>query len=357
LRLYEIYKTIFPNGEYYIGQHLLPDGRTEHSQYFGSGIRPKRYLKLHGKGNTIKQQLAILPTEKLANIAEILYISFYKSDLNCLNIAKGGAGASGFEIPQEQRDKFSIAHKGRKGYINIETGTAIYLKEGDTVPESFIRGSNNRGYLWANNGIKNIKVWNGILPENCKWGKLPWTNEQRQRVTGKKGKPQTSELKERHRQSTILLWGNPEFRKKVAEGMKKHPHGHLSVPIHNKGKAQYNNGIDQIYLRPGDPVPDGYSLGGLQRPNRHFNATDDFKKKVSLNNSRTVFYRVFNIETTEVHFIAGTPAIGKLLGITAGQAASVLCRGLTPKRGRLFDIFNKWEFHKITKEEYIQEVS
>jgi hypothetical protein len=351
LRIYEIYKTIFPNGKFYIGQHLLPKDHFVHSRYLGSGVWFKNCLKCYGKKGVKKIQLALVPSHELANLLEMLYIGFDKKHPDCLNIAKGGSGASGFELPPSQRSKLSKAHKGRRGFKNFLTGEVIYL-----FPDGFIPGSNNGNFRWANNGLKNIRVDNndGVLPGGFSWGRTSWTEEQRDKIkrslTGRKGTPRTLSSKEKSRQTAIAKWQNPEFREK----MKRHPHGPLTVPIHNKGKIQYNNGINQIYLMPGDSVPDGYSIGGLPRPNREFEVTAEFRNKVSLNNNRTVFYRVENTETNEIYFKAGTPAIGELLGITAGQAASVLCRGLNPKRGRLFNIFSSWEFFRITKEDYLQ---
>jgi hypothetical protein len=289
LRLYEIYRTTFPNGKFYTGQHLMPEGKTEHPYYLGSGIRFTRCLNKYGAIGVVKQQLAIVPTKRLADILEVIFIGFDKGYPNCLNITDGGEGSL--------------------------------------------------GCIWAHNGkTEMIIIDPQNLPKGFSLGRLPYTEKD----------------KLASKEKTTQLWQDPEFRKKTLEGMKKHPHGPLSVPIHNKGKTQYSNGIDQIYLQLGDSVPDGYTPGGLPRPDREFKVTEEFRNKVSLNNNRTVFYKIENAETNEIYFMAGTTAIGKFLGVSAGQVASVLCRGLCPKRGQLFNIFSEWKFDRISKEDYLQ---
>ena len=353
MRLFEIYKTLLPNGDFYIGQHYLKEGIYQNLKYFGSGIRIKRYIQLYGKEDIAKEQLAVVPNQKLANFTEKMFIEQYRNNPNCLNIAEGGAGISGFEISQEQRKKFSLAHKGRTGFIDPSTDVAIFVKKDEIPPEGFVKGTNRKGGRWANNGIKSTIVTNNALPIGFAWGRIKLTQEQRQKMIGRKRKPQTAEIKEKHRQASIKMWQNPEYRQRTIHSMKSTVHKPMAVPIHNKNKIQCNNGIQQIYVNANDTIPDGYVAGGLPRPNRNFNATDEFRRKVSLNNNKIVFYKFVSKDSNEIHYLAGTPAIGRFLGISAGEAASVLCRGLVPQRGKVFKAFSPWEYHRIAKEEYM----
>jgi hypothetical protein len=95
----EIYVITLPDGKFYIGQHKLPDGVTEDTEYLGSGRR----LPLEGR---VKYQLLRVP-KRWADLIEELLVTKYRQELKplCLNASIGqmrgliAAGAR-FNYPQ-----------------------------------------------------------------------------------------------------------------------------------------------------------------------------------------------------------------------------------------------------------------
>ena len=53
-----------------------------------------------------------------------------------------------------------------------------------------------------------------------------------------------------------LLWKNPEYKAKMS--------------LINKDKKCYNNGINNIYLKEGEPVPEGYQLGDIKKGKKNW---------------------------------------------------------------------------------------
>ena len=86
-----IYKTILPDGKFYIGQHKIISHNTLDPLYFGSGVIIKDYLKSKGKENLIREILDFGFSWEEMNFLEAKYIT--ESTLNdplCINLDKGG---------------------------------------------------------------------------------------------------------------------------------------------------------------------------------------------------------------------------------------------------------------------------
>jgi len=86
-----IYKTILPDGKFYIGQHKIISHNTLDPLYFGSGVIIKDYLKSKGKENLVREILDFGFSWKEMNLLEAKYIT--ESTLNdplCINLEKGG---------------------------------------------------------------------------------------------------------------------------------------------------------------------------------------------------------------------------------------------------------------------------
>lgn len=86
-----IYKTILPDGKFYIGQHKIISHNTLDPLYFGSGVIIKDYLKSKGKENLVREILDFGFSWKEMNLLEAKYIT--ESTLNdplCINLDKGG---------------------------------------------------------------------------------------------------------------------------------------------------------------------------------------------------------------------------------------------------------------------------
>lgn len=86
-----IYKTILPDGRFYIGQHKIISIKTLDPNYFGSGVIIKDYLKSKGKHGLIREILAFGYSYDEMNLLESQYIT-ETILLNpfCINLDKGG---------------------------------------------------------------------------------------------------------------------------------------------------------------------------------------------------------------------------------------------------------------------------
>lgn len=86
-----IYKTILPDGRFYIGQHKIINHNTLDPLYFGSGVIIKDYVKSKGKENLLREILDFGFSWEEMNLLEAKYIT--ENTLNdplCINLDKGG---------------------------------------------------------------------------------------------------------------------------------------------------------------------------------------------------------------------------------------------------------------------------
>lgn len=103
-----IYKTILPNGSYYIGQKR----KSEVSErYYGSGVKITNYIKKHGTSELRREILGWAKTNEELNQLEEESLRDVWQLPECLNLIPGGM-QPGF--PEEVRKKISEANKGRK---------------------------------------------------------------------------------------------------------------------------------------------------------------------------------------------------------------------------------------------------
>lgn len=110
-----IYKTIFPDGRYYIGQSK---GATVRKHYYGSGIYINKYLSTYSSSLLQREILCwVFGSQEELNDAEFLLVGDkYETDNLCVNLQPGGnqAGAS-----DEFREKMRIINTGKK--LSCET--------------------------------------------------------------------------------------------------------------------------------------------------------------------------------------------------------------------------------------------
>lgn len=86
-----IYKTILPDGRYYIGQHKIISLRTLDPYYFGSGVIIKDYIKSKGKSHLKRELLAFGYSWEEMNLLESIFVTeSVLSDPHCVNLDKGG---------------------------------------------------------------------------------------------------------------------------------------------------------------------------------------------------------------------------------------------------------------------------
>lgn len=117
-----IYKTIFPDGKYYIGQSK---GTTIRKYYYGSGIYINKYLSTHGSELLQREVLRwVSGSQKELNDAEAFFVGDkYKTDVSCVNFQPGGnqSGAS-----DEFREKMRIINTGKK--LSADTRAKLSAK-------------------------------------------------------------------------------------------------------------------------------------------------------------------------------------------------------------------------------------
>lgn len=104
-----VYKTVFDDGRYYIGQHKtdnLNDG------YFGSSRVVKDLVK---QGNNCNREiLRYCDTQKELNYWEKYYIGDnYKNDKLCLNESNSCGIRDNIQLSEEHKRKLSEARKGK----------------------------------------------------------------------------------------------------------------------------------------------------------------------------------------------------------------------------------------------------
>ena len=104
-----VYKTVFDDGRYYIGQHKtnnLNDG------YFGSSIIVKELVKQGQKPN--REILRYCDTQQELNYWEKYYIGDnWKNDDLCLNESNVCGIRDNIQLSEEHRRKLSEANKGK----------------------------------------------------------------------------------------------------------------------------------------------------------------------------------------------------------------------------------------------------
>jgi hypothetical protein len=86
-----VYKTILPDGRYYIGQHKVISKRTLDPSYLGSGVIIKDYIKSKGREGIKREILAFGINMDYLNILENSFITeeVLRDPLN-INLDKGG---------------------------------------------------------------------------------------------------------------------------------------------------------------------------------------------------------------------------------------------------------------------------
>lgn len=104
MKLGYIYITICPNKKVYIGQH---QSEIHDSKYYGSGKILRNVIKKYGKESLTNRVLEWCDTNQELDAKEKWWISYFrKSKFDCINIDKGGKGATALT-----RHKLRKSHK------------------------------------------------------------------------------------------------------------------------------------------------------------------------------------------------------------------------------------------------------
>lgn len=101
-----LYKTILPDGRFYIGQHKIISQKTLDPYYFGSGVIIKDYIKSKTTVNLKREILVFGYSFDEMNLLESIYITEeILNDPLCINLDKGGKNK--FSRYDSVKDKIS----------------------------------------------------------------------------------------------------------------------------------------------------------------------------------------------------------------------------------------------------------
>lgn len=101
-----IYKTMLPDGRYYIGQHKIANQMTRDPSYYGSGVIIKDYIKSKGAAGLKREILEYGNSHNEMNDLEIKYITEeVLNDPLSLNLDFGGRNKSRCEAAKTQIGK------------------------------------------------------------------------------------------------------------------------------------------------------------------------------------------------------------------------------------------------------------
>lgn len=213
--------TCLVTGMKYIGSHKRSQNPEDpdDSWYLGSGIYFSNALNHYGKDNFVRIILAEANNEEELIQKEEYYLNLYDCANNSVyyNIINSGyrRGIEGFVMPEDAREKISLAHRGKHFTESHKLNLSRSLKSRVKSPESIKK-----------------------MAESLRGRKLP--DEVKLQIS--------HSLKERNPMS------NPESRKKVAES--------------KLGKIWVHKGEIQTYVSLEDLdsyLSNGYSKGMLKR--------------------------------------------------------------------------------------------
>lgn len=218
---YCVYKHTSPSNKVYIGITCkVPAYRRWNLD--GSGYKDNDYfwkaIKKYGWNNFKHEILYENLTKAEACKIEKRLIKQYKSNIRKYgyNIAIGGEGASGVKLSRQARQKMSEAA---------------------------------------------IKKYTSLRADPIKWEKFIKQNRLNQQKASLKntGQKRSIESKNKMSQSAKKAWKNKSKEQYDLDCQ------HLKLA--NKGMKIYNNGIDEVRIKPDMPIPDGYILGRLKKGN------------------------------------------------------------------------------------------
>lgn len=248
-----IYKTTnLINGKIYVGKH---EASAFDTSYIGSGVVFSKALKKYGKKNFKCELIEAVDSKEDLNIREKFWITRFKARDTKIgyNINKGGEGNQGYKHTAECKAALSEKKKKYKWYHKGDVYTTI--ADGDTIPEGYVLGKppvTNKTKEKISNTIKskNLKAYkNDILKQTIYLG--PKDEIPEGYIPGRYIDPE----KEIIRREKLRQAGLQQTPIKHTEESK------ARISAAHSGTKYYTNGENNIRLRPGDPVPEGFYLG------------------------------------------------------------------------------------------------
>lgn len=216
-KYYIIYKIIFEDGHYYIGQHKT---NNINDDYIGSGVKLKEFRNAHPTLSYNKQILCYCTSIGELNKKEKEYINdLYITDDLCLNMKEGGWGhtmsseakkhiSEGVKKAMKDPDIRKKCAKGGKGKTPWNKGlkTSDEVKQKQSIAHIGIQtgekhpmyGKNIKDFMTP----EKYELWKQHISNSLKGHKsYEWTDEQRKAMSKRhKG----SKLSEQHKQKIRL---------------------------------------------------------------------------------------------------------------------------------------------------------
>lgn len=247
---YIVYKTTnLVNGKFYIGVHNGSDDK-----YLGSGSVLKEAIKKYGKACFIRETILSFDTSEEAYEYEKSLITddlIMSSD--CYNIGPGGYGGDKFNYTSEQVQQKIINAIIKANTNRIDSEETIQRKKKSAVLRCKTKPHtvpNNKGRKHKGKGLENIRagnkskdscfISNGIteykIPKNTQWVL------NRDEFYGR-----TFDIKEKARNR----FHSKESIDKIINA--------------TTGVICFNNGVKNIKLKAGEPVPAGFKPGMIKK--------------------------------------------------------------------------------------------
>lgn len=237
------------NNKLYIGQHRYSKPVIDRS-YLGSGYVLRNAIKKYGKENFKCEILEFIETKQDANEREKFWIAYYRENFPGMvyNINGGGEGADYTRYSAEwKKEHLGHATKERQKYYHKKRPREHIEKTIATKAKQ----------VHCNNGSECKVFFRDEIPEGWVIGQLLASKEEYARRAAK-----GALLKKGRKYYTN---GETDITCKPGEEPLGFHLGRTHIVRMNAGKICINNGKHQKYINPKDPLPEGYSYGGVAR--------------------------------------------------------------------------------------------
>lgn len=266
-----IYKTTnLVNGKIYVGKH---EAAAFDTAYIGSGVVFSKALKKYGKENFKCELIETADSKEDLNIREKFWIAEFKARDTKIgyNINEGGEGNPGYKHTDEAKAHMSEKKKRYKWYHNGDVYTTI--EDGCEIPDGFIPGAppvseETKAKISDTIRSRNLKAYKSDMDKKTIY-LGPDDEIPEGYIPGRYIAPETEPAwKEKLRQAGLRQTPT----KHSDETKEKLRQRHLGVKY-------YTDGTNNIRLRPGEPVPEGFILGSTLSEAQHLQLAELHKKQ------------------------------------------------------------------------------
>ena len=242
-----LYRAV-PTKKHFLAWHFLT--MSDHSGVYKKRLTPKQHQELMIKNKEIasnriiteetRKKLSKRSTENNGMCGKSWY-----NDGKTNIVSVPGEEPKGFikgrldVIPEDKKHSTT----GYIWYNNGKVNTSI--KNGDTIPEGFVKGILPRGKFYTNGKINKRFKEGDKIPDGFYEG---YTDNRIHNHSTRGKKCYTNGIR------NIYLFDNDTIPKGFVKGSFNAP---------NKGNVLYNNGLEQITIKPGMKIPDDFVKGKL----------------------------------------------------------------------------------------------